>query len=111
MFGKPKESDWKTFRKIVPELRERYLRQRNAELIANLQDESLTPTDRFWNVEERVRKEAKILRDCLDGHSRSQMVMFMIAMRRYGMLSDEDLKQFSAELQTQIESFFDNNRG
>lgn len=41
MSDKPKESDWKTFRKLVPELRERYLRQRNAELNAILHDESL----------------------------------------------------------------------
>jgi hypothetical protein len=105
MHDKPKESDWKTFRKIVPELRERYLRRRNAELLAILQDESLTPTEQFWTVQERARKEAKILRECLDGHSRSKMLMFMIVMRRHKMLTDEDLKQFSSELQAEIEDF------
>lgn len=29
MSGNPKESDWKTFRKIVPDLRERYLKKKN----------------------------------------------------------------------------------
>ena len=31
MEEKPKESDWKAFRKMVPELRERYLTEKNNE--------------------------------------------------------------------------------
>lgn len=99
-----KESDWKVFRKRVPELRERYLRVRNAELAALVADEALTPTERFWNLEERAREIAKILRECLDGYSRSKMVLSMILMRRHGMLSDEDLEQFSDELREHLRS-------
>jgi len=29
MEGNPKESDWKAFRKMVPELRERYLEEKD----------------------------------------------------------------------------------
>ena len=45
---KPNESDWKTFRKIVPELRERYLRNVNPELKALLQNPKLSPTEQCW---------------------------------------------------------------
>ena len=98
MYDDPKESDWKTFRKIVPELRERYLRQRNPELIKILEDDDLTPTEAFWTVEERIEKEAKILRKCLDGHSRSKMVRFMRTMYAHQMLTKEDLEPFSEEV-------------
>jgi hypothetical protein len=50
---KPKESDWKTFRKIVPELRERYLTEKNKEIVAIFMDEGRTPTERFWDARER----------------------------------------------------------
>jgi hypothetical protein len=37
---KPLESDWKTFRKRVPEWRERYLMEKNREIIAILAGEA-----------------------------------------------------------------------
>jgi len=103
MHDTPQESDWKAFRRMVPELRERYLGRRIPKLLAVLQDESLTPTERFWKVEERIDKEAKVLRKCLDGHSRSRMFLFIMQMRRSRMLTDEDLEPFSDELREQIQ--------
>ena len=47
MERKPKESDWKTFQKVVPELRERYLEEKNKEIVAIFTDEGRTPTQRF----------------------------------------------------------------
>jgi hypothetical protein len=98
MHDKPKESDWTTFRAMVPEWRERYLRRCNPELVAILQDESLTPTEQFWNAEKRIGEEEKILRKCLDGHSRARMVEYLMLMYRHQMLTDEDLERFSEEL-------------
>jgi len=39
---------------------------------------------------------------CLDGHSRSKMWLFMISMRRAGMLKREDRRDFSEEIQKQV---------
>jgi protein-tyrosine phosphatase len=49
-----------------------------------------------------MKKEKKILEDCLDGHSRSGMDISMLLMLRYGMLKEEDMKGFSEELQEQL---------
>ncbi|MCH8961757.1 MAG: hypothetical protein IH820_10680 [Bacteroidetes bacterium] len=102
MGDKPKESDWKTFRKIVPDLRERYLREKNEEIIHLLSEKGRTPTERFWAAEERLEKEARILIDCLDGHSRSKMKGYMFLMVRHGMLNDSDLENFSEDLREDI---------
>lgn len=102
MDGKPKESDWKAFRKMVPELRERYLTEKNKELVAIFLDEDRTPTERFWNAREKIEKERKILENCLDGHSRSGMKWYMRLMYRYGMLSDLNLENFSEDLRNDI---------
>ena len=97
MNGKVKESDWKRFRKIVPELREAYLKEKNRELARILTDSKKTPTEQFWDAFEKMKKERKILVDCLDGHSRSNMFMSMALMCRYGMLKEEQFveKTFS----------------
>ncbi len=87
MEGKPKESDWKAFRKMVPDLRERYLEEKNKEIAAIFMDKDLTPTERFWSAREIMEKERKILHDCLDGHSRSRMKWSMYLMYRHKMLA------------------------
>lgn len=98
MHDKPKESDWKAFRAMAPDLRERYLRDRNEELRTILSDDDRSPTERFWDAEERVREIAKTLRDCLDGHSRSKMEFFIMVMITNGMMTTDDLDAFSAEV-------------
>lgn len=92
----PMESDWRKFRAIVPDLRERYVADRNARIRCLLDDPSKTETERFWDTFEEMRKEAKVLTSCLDGHSRSKMWFYMILMRNAGMLKQEDLASFSA---------------
>ena len=100
--NQPCESDWKKFRTIVPNLRERYLRERNSELCAILRDESLTPTNQFWTASERIDEIGKILKSSLDGHSRSTMIHYMIVMYGHQILREEDLADFSEEVRGRI---------
>ena len=103
------ESDWKKFRAMVPVLRERYLAKCNARVADMLNASGKNHTERFWDAMEEMEKEAKTLRYCLDGHSRSKMFLFMISMVRCGMLTKEDLAEFSQELQDQISGTFGAN--
>ena len=98
MDRKPKESDWKTFRKRIPQWRERYLRVRNEEVAGILMHTGGTPTEQFWKAKERMEEEARILVDCLDGHSRSKMSWYLLLMYRHGLIGEEDLEEFSAEV-------------
>ena len=100
--NKPLESDWKTFRKRVPEWRERYLEAQNQRLAALLVERRNTPTERFWNAEKEMKAVARILVDCLDGHSRSKMEMYLCLMYRHKMVGEEDLEEFSGELREGI---------
>lgn len=92
---KPLESDWKTFRKRVPEWRERYLAEKNQHLVASLTAADKTPTEQFWDTEKQLKKISRILTDCLDGHSRSRMEMYLCLMYRHKMIGDADLAEFS----------------
>lgn len=102
MERKPLESDWKTFKKRVPQWRERVLEKKNGEIIGILSDESKTPTERFWDAKNRMKEVAKILVDCLDGHSRSKMEWYLLLMNRHGLIQDTDLKEFSEPLRELI---------
>jgi predicted protein tyrosine phosphatase len=101
------ESDWRTFRDMVPRLRERYLADRNARIAALLTDAEKTETQRFWDAMEEMDREARVLRECLDGHSRSKMWLYILAMIRAGMLSKEDIEAFSEDLQKQVAYAFE----
>ena len=96
------ESDWKKFSAMLPVWRERYLAEHNARLVRMLTDPQKTETQRFWDAEEQIHKEAKALRRCLDDLSRSKMWLRLMEMREAGMVRWEDLADFSAELQQQV---------
>jgi len=99
------EADWKVFRAIIPALRERYLRKRRESLLALLSAPGKTETERFWAAEERVCHEAQILQECFDDLRRSRLFERLLSMRSHGMLADEDLGQFSEELQDKLREF------
>ena len=98
----PKESDWKFFWKCVPGWRERYLRAKNQEIVGLLTDEGKTPTEQFWGAQEKIKDEARILVDCLDGHSRSKMFQYLFSLYRHGFVEEADLEGFSNALRDQI---------
>lgn len=57
---------------------------------------------RFWKAEEEIRRQERILRDCLDDTRRSRLLEILLMMRRYGMLSDTDLVHFGTEVQERL---------
>ncbi len=100
------ESDWKRFRSLVPMLRERFLAEQNAMLLEILTDPNRSETERFWDAFNRGKEVREILTRCLDGHSRSKMVLFMQLMLRANMIRQDDLVSFSDELQAQLKIEF-----
>lgn len=96
------ESDWKKFSACLPTWRERYLAKRNAHLIRLLSDTQKTETERFWEVEGMVLRDAKTLRRCFDDLSRSKMWLRLMDMRKARVIEREDLADFSEDLQRQV---------
>lgn len=95
---KPKESDWKNFRNSLDKWRERYLKRKNDEIRGILEDKNLSETEKFWDIADFQKTESKILRNCLDGYSRSKMALHMALMHKYEMIYQEDIVEFSEEL-------------
>ena len=105
------ESDWRKFRDMVPKLRERYLLERNVRIARMLTSQEKSETERFWDAMEEMEREATVLRQCLDGHSRSKMWLYILTMIRSGMLRKEDIEVFSEELQKEVAYAFEEDKG
>ena len=101
----PKKSDWKKFRNSLDKWRERYLKWKNDEIGSILEDKNRNETQKFWDIVEFQKNEAKKLRDCLDGNSRSNMTLHMALMKRYKMIGQDDIDEFSEELQKFLKEF------
>lgn len=104
MSDRPRESDWKLYSSMIPELRERYLEEKNRKFASSLNEPGKTETERFWETLEAMDEEAGVLRACLDDHRRSEMINSMSLMFFHGMISVEDLEQFSSELRETVQS-------
>ena len=96
------ESDWKKFSAKLEWWRDRYLAEQNARIARALTNPQKSETERFWDAEALIQKEARTLRRCLDDLSRSKMWNRLMEMRAAGMITREDLSDFSPELQSQV---------
>ena len=101
---KPKESDWKKFKNSLDKWREGYLKRKNDEIRAILEDNNLNETEKFWDIVAFQKNESKILQNCLDSFSRSNMSLHMALMKKYKMICKEDIEEFSEELQEYLKS-------
>lgn len=102
MYMKPLESDWKVYRKSVHLWRDRYLETKNEEIAAVLLDGTRSSTERFWEAKEKLERQARVLVECLDDHSRSKMLLHLVLMLRHQMIEEADLEDFSQELRDAV---------
>ena len=98
----PKESDWKKFRNSLAKWRERYVKWKNDEIRLILEDTKRTETDKFWDIVKFQKNEAMRLRECMDNYSRSNMILHMVQMKKYKMINEDDIVEFSEELQEKL---------
>ena len=106
MHGTVNESDWKLYARLLDGWRDRYLSKVNARLAKALDESAKTPTENFWDTQKEFKKEAKILKTCFGAYSRSAMVESMLLMRRYGIITDDDIVKFSDDLKGVFERVF-----
>jgi len=96
------ETDWQLFKRHIPKWREHYLAIKNKEIVSILTDENKTPTEQFWNAKDKIFKISKILCDCFDDLSRSEMIYKLLYMYNYGVISKDNLVEFSDELKEKL---------
>lgn len=69
----PAESDWKLFRKKLPEWQENCMSRLNKEYMEILSQEGKNPSDIFWELDDRIKHDKKLTGVVVHDMSRSNM--------------------------------------
>ncbi len=94
------KSDWKLFRSWIVEWQERYIEKLLTEYV-QLLNGSKNASDKFWELERRIRKDRKHPGIILE-MSKKNMAYDIADLINYGVISVEDLKEFSDELKERV---------
>ena len=95
-----KESDWKIFRKRVPQWQEDYIKKINKEYIDILSREE-TAVKNFWDLENRVFRDKRRVGVVIDMR-RSKMLINILDLLEDCVINIEDLDEFSEELRKEV---------
>ena len=96
----PKESDWKLFRKRLPEWQERHM-QVLLDEYAKIIDSSELASTRFWKLDKRLRKDVRHVGVCADMR-RSTMFINLTRLLDENAITLEDLDGFSEDLKQRV---------
>lgn len=91
------ERDWKLFRSKLPGWQENYMDRLNREYMEILGGEGKA-SDKFWALEERIRRDKRDAGVVVRGVSRSNMLEIIMELVREGAIGVEELGEFSEEL-------------
>ena len=94
------ESDWKLFRKKLPQWQERHMQKLLDDYAAIIAAPGLA-SDRFWQLEKRLRRDVRHTGVCAEMR-RSRMCMNIASLLNEGAITVEDLEDFSDDMKTYV---------
>ena len=96
------KSDWKLFRTRIGDWQEAYMEHLIREYI-NLLESEENASDKFWKMEERIRKDKKHPGVMLE-LSKGNMIFDIVSLINLGVITTSDLDEFSDKLKEDINS-------
>lgn len=99
------EKDWKIFRSKIADWQEAYMDRLGKEYI-ELLSEDANPSDKFWSLDERIKKDKKKIGVRAE-MSRSNLVDNIISLMNEGALRFEDIEEFSDQLKETVRFFIE----
>lgn len=95
------EADWKLFRSKINVWQENHIDKLNKEYIDILSGNS-DPSEKFWELEKRINNDKKHPGVVIQV-KRSTMIYNMAILLRDGVITKDDLEEFSDELKESID--------
>ncbi len=102
------ESDWKLFRQKLPDWQEAYIDKLNREY-ASLLTGTGTASDKFWELEKRISSD-KHRMGIAARMSRSNMYPNLLGLLQDGVITPDDLVDFSIDLQERMTFLMQNGQ-
>ena len=93
-----RERDWKLLRKKVPEWQERYM-DGLVEKYKTILNSDKHSSEKYWELSERLKKDRRNSGVLIEDMSRSHMTYILMDLIRDGVITLDDLKDFTPELQ------------
>lgn len=94
------ESDWKLFRKKIPDWQEAYMERLANEYMTLLQSEQKA-SSKFWELEKRIKQDKKSLGVIIDMR-RSTAINNIVNLVLDEVISADELNDFSDELKEAV---------
>ena len=94
------EKDWKLFRQKLPQWQESHMEKLCKEYLEILHKDT-QPSERFWELEKRINDDKHHI-GVRARMSRSNMDNNLLGLLREGVITLDDLAEFSDELQNQM---------
>ena len=103
------KADWKLFMEKVPEWQEAYMERLLKEYVKMLQSKKPAST-KFWDLDKRIKKDKKNpgVQMQLD---KGEAIFDIVTMINLGIISQEDLADFSEDLKESVQELIDRNYG
>jgi hypothetical protein len=98
------ESDWKVLRKLHPVVLDRFCRRILEEIGSVSADTSKSNHQRYRAIYQLIRRRDDEMAEAFDDMRRSMTAIRVLALRRHGLLTDEELARFSKEIRDMVES-------
>lgn len=95
------KSDWKLFREKIGDWQENYMERLEQEYISLLSDDGKLASDKFWELEKRIKKDIKSPGVILK-MSKSEAIWNIVYMIRLKVIVLEDLEDFSDNLKEAV---------
>ena len=95
------KSDWKLFRDRLGDWQEAYMERLIKEYM-DLLDGAENASDKFWKLEERIKKDKKHPGVMLE-LSKGNMIFDIVALINSGVITTADLADFSDELKESVD--------
>ena len=102
MNSKINEKDWKLFRKKLPGWQEDCMNRLNKEYMEILSQEGKNPLDIFWELDNRFKRDKKLIGVIACDMKRSNMYGLLIDLLGENTITLDDLSDFSEELQERL---------
>lgn len=93
--------DWKLFREKLPGWQENYMARLIKEYIRLLSAEDKNASDKFWELEKKIKTDRRHPGVILN-MEKSKAIYDIISLVRFGVISFDDLADFSEDLQQEV---------
>jgi hypothetical protein len=99
------EADWKTLRKLHPILLDRFCRRILDEVTGITANPEKTSHERYLAVWSLLRDRDQDIEDAFNDMRRSRAFFRICGMRSLGLMTDDELAQFSDSMSSAVRSF------